>query len=109
MSNDVSMASNTDDKSASLSCQPDEKLLKGQLMNKKRGYNVAHWHMDRSHQKVFHKPNNLFAQQHHEAKALFCKSVPIDTPFHPERLRKITALEISDDCNYFVIAGVRGG
>ena len=103
------MASNTDDKSASLSCQPDEKLLKGQLMNKKRGYNVAHWHMDRSHQKVFHKPNNLFAQQHHEAKALFCKSVPIDTPLHPERLRKITALEISDDCNYFVIAGVRGG
>ena len=53
----------------------------------------------------FRKPNNLFVQQHHEAKALFCNSVPIDPP---EGLGKITALDIFDDCNYFIIAGVRG-
>lgn len=56
------------------------------------GFNVAHWHMNRSHQKVFRKPKDRFTQP--IAHCLFRHSLPTI-------YRAVHALEFSEDNNYF--------
>ena len=65
---------------------------------KKEGFNVSQCHMDRSHQKAIHKPNNFFAQQHHKAKSLVCCSLIVTG------LGNINLFEVSEDGCYFATA-----
>ena len=65
----------------------------------KGGFNLAQWQIDRSFQKVLKKQKNIFPQQHHDAKSPFLQDSPTTDG-------EVQALELSEDNNYFVTAGM---